>query len=160
MCLLIKINLWHLHSDIWAFVNKGQIKHIICISTHAIFCSKLTPYFTSRLLKQDDRKFTFVSFQNSWIKNVWFHQISGLLVYCSVFQPFCCSGTFCKHMRSLWNPVQLPKCLYCHNRIKLWLWILAQTNSPWQPLALPWGSAEPRLKNINLFNTFLGILSN
>jgi len=52
------------------------------------------------------------------------------LPYCSGYQPFCCRGTFHKCLRCSWcNPTQWPKCLYCYNRIELWLWISSQANS-------------------------------
>jgi len=52
--------------------------------------------------------------------------------------------------------MQWSKCLYCNNRIEPWLRISSQANfglfqrNPWQPLAEPWGSAEPPLKNTGL----------
>jgi len=47
--------------------------------------------------------------------------------YTSVFQPFCCSGTFLKCLRCSWNHMQWTKCLCCYNGIELWLQILSQT---------------------------------
>ena len=61
-----------------------------------------------------------------------------------------------KCLLSSWNPMQWSKCLYCNNRIEPWLRISSQANfglfqrNPWQPLAEPWGSAEPPLKNTGL----------
>jgi len=38
------------------------------------------------------------------------------IAYISVFQPFCCSGTFRKCLRCSWNPMQWSKCLYCYKQ--------------------------------------------
>ena len=46
-----------------------------------------------------------------------------------IFQPFCCSGTFGKCLRCSWNPMQRSKCLYCYNRVELWLRISSQAIS-------------------------------
>ena len=53
------------------------------------------------------------------------------IVYCRVFQTFCCScrETFNKCFRCSWVPVQWHKCLFCYNQIESWLWTSSQETS-------------------------------
>ena len=70
--------------------------------------------------------------------------------YVSVFQPFCCSGTFSKCLRCSWNPVQLwhsgtllqPRRTVVANFVPGNFGLFR--GNPWQPLA------ESRLKNTGL----------
>jgi len=77
-------------------------------------------------------------------------------MWLSVFQPLCCSGTFCKCLRYSWNLMQCSKCLYCYNRTELWLRIFRPRqfrSVSAEPLAATHGTLrfrEPRLKNTDV----------
>jgi len=69
------------------------------------------------------------------------------------FQPLCCSGTFCKCLRYSWNLMQCSKCLYCYNRVELWLRIFRPRqfrSVSAEPLTATYWTLrlrEPQLKN-------------
>ena len=70
-----------------------------------------------------------------------------LKMYTTVFQPFCCKGTFWECLRCSWNPMQWSKCLYCYTRIELLLWTSSQANSvcfSGTPVSHLWNPEVPR----------------
>jgi len=94
-----------------------------------IFCKKgLTPTATSCYHVHADAHLSAALL--CYFRCYWFRNLAAVnCIYCSIFQHICCNGTFRKCLRCSWNPLQWSKCLYCYNRINVWLRISSQAIS-------------------------------